>query len=208
MANQYGVQKVRLEWALWLLYVRGPERSGEIVWLFQEWFGCRERTAKDNLGVLVKAGYLEPDEAAAALAAAGSLIGLPGVFYRVSARGRRLIGHRNGPHLLRVARKLFTTCPSDRVKRFRNGLIDRYGSAEAALASFEKRDLLSDEAIEAVVYSINRNSLVELEAAYRWLLSRGVWPQPKRRPHLRGPIPAEFIPSLARVGAEPGDGTS
>jgi hypothetical protein len=119
-----------------------PIAYSEFVTELADEFGRSKRTAGDSLAVLRRACYVEVDGRPAARAT-GRLIETGRRYYRVSERGHYVLGHPEGPSLLRIARKLFTTVPSPNVRRFRDGLIARDGSAEAALLRFE-REMLKD----------------------------------------------------------------
>jgi len=58
-------------------------------------------------------------------------------FYLVSEQGHYLLNHPGAPRLLRISRKLFTTCPSPKVRRFQQAQINRHGGLDEALAHFE-----------------------------------------------------------------------
>ena len=105
MARQYGHEKLKLDCALEL--IAGGDGNGydEIVTLIAERFACSRRAAKDALSILKSAGYVEPKQNRADRRRRS---------YRVTGRGRRVLGHASGELLLRFARKLLTTCPSRR----------------------------------------------------------------------------------------------
>jgi hypothetical protein len=133
MARPYGEEKVDLWVALALVASCGEGLgSGALVARLVGLFACRERTGKDAVAVLRRAGYLErltdPSDARRRS-------------YRVSERGRIVLGHPSGWLVLRFARKLFTGCPSRRGARWQQTLTDS-GSRDSQLQQLEQRLLL------------------------------------------------------------------
>jgi hypothetical protein len=148
VARQYGVQKVDLGEALRLLSELEPLGYGPLVGELCHRFACAERTAKDAISILRRGRWIEPAQPAEASGrvdpgdAQPQLAGRPR--YRVSERGHFLLQHLNGPRLLRIARKLFTTCPSLKVRRFQRATAAGEG-LEQALRRFENSLLTPGE---------------------------------------------------------------
>lgn len=113
MARQYGREKVDLWLALSLIAGEEGQPYGVLVRDLCAGFGCSERAAKDAVAILRRGCYLEPerDESDQRRRC-----------YRLNDRGRELLAHPNGWLILRFARKLFTSCPSPRVARWRGNL--------------------------------------------------------------------------------------
>jgi DNA-binding MarR family transcriptional regulator len=114
MARQYGREKVDLWLALGLVAGEEGQRYGVLVRGLCVGFGCSERTAKDAVAILRRGGYLELDR---------DLADRRRRRYRLNERGRELLVHPNGWLVLRFARRLFTSCPSRRVARWRRALL-------------------------------------------------------------------------------------
>ena len=144
MARQYGVQKVRLDEALRVLAALEPVGYSKLVAELANHFRCATRTAQDALSILRKAHFVETTPARAERPAGrGTRMSSPPLidasrrFYLVSEQGHYLLNHPGAPRLLRIARKLFTTCPSPKVRRFQQAQINRHGGLDEALAHFE-----------------------------------------------------------------------
>jgi len=120
VARQYGVQKVDLAEALALLAELEPLRSTRLVLELRHRFDCSERAAKDAISILRRGDWIEhghrPPAGAGGHGSQQEAQPRPadGKRYGVNERGHSLLAHPNGPRLLRIARKLFTTCPSPR----------------------------------------------------------------------------------------------
>jgi hypothetical protein len=71
-------------------------------------FDCGERAAADVLSILVRGHWLERSRSSDDRREST---------YVLTERGRYILAHPRGPLVLRYARKLFTTCPSPRMKR-------------------------------------------------------------------------------------------
>jgi len=147
VARQYGVQKVDLAEALALLAELEPLRSTRLVLELRHRFDCSERAAKDAISILRRGDWIEhghrPPAGAGEHGSQQEAQPRPadGKRYGVNERGHSLLAHPNGPRLLRIARKLFTTCPSPKVRRFQQATAAREG-LEQALRRFE-HNLLS-----------------------------------------------------------------
>lgn len=147
MARQYGVQKVDLAEALALLAELEPLRSTRLVLELRHRFDCSERAAKDAISILRRGDWIEhghrPPAGAGEHGSQQEAQPRPadGKRYGVNERGHSLLAHPNGPRLLRSARKLFTTCPSPKVRRFQQATAAREG-LEQTLRRFE-HNLLS-----------------------------------------------------------------
>ena len=117
VARQYGVQKVDLAEALALLAELEPLRSTRLVLELRHRFDCSERAAKDAISILRRGDWIEhghrPPAGAGEHGSQQEAQPRPadGKRYGVNERGHSLLAHPNGPRLLRIARKLFTTCP-------------------------------------------------------------------------------------------------
>jgi hypothetical protein len=137
MANQFGSEKVHLEQALALLGEIGPISYSVAVAAIADRFSCQQRAAADAFHVLREGRYLER----AKLPAPGGDRRLR--YYRIGERGRYLLTHPDGPHVLRIARQLFTSCPSDWVRWFQERATAQHGSPHLALEAHERRLLIS-----------------------------------------------------------------
>jgi DNA-binding MarR family transcriptional regulator len=106
--GRFDSQKVSLPGALRLLAELEPLRRRLLVGELAHRFGCSGRAAEDALTVLWRGGYVERT---------GSTVDGRGRDYRVSERGHALLAHPGHPGLLRLARRLLTACPSEKVRR-------------------------------------------------------------------------------------------
>ena len=99
----YGREKVDLGVVLASIAAGVDVGSGEFVVALAHYFDCSERAVKDALAVLRRGGYVyvERDERD------GRRHRL-----RVTRRGARLASAQHGWLILRLARRLFTTCAS------------------------------------------------------------------------------------------------
>jgi hypothetical protein len=147
MARQYGHQKIDLALTLELVAEVEPIRYGWLVLELCDYFDCSQRAAKDAISILRRGRWIEPSQSQP-----GSALG-PGdphsaptryADYRVSTRGHALQEYPEGPALLRVARKLFTTCPSPKVRRFQRTIQAEEGLDEA-LRRVEAATLTRDD---------------------------------------------------------------
>lgn len=127
MARQYGHEKIDLLQALELLARAGPLRFGEFVERLLAATGCSERAAKDANRILRRGGFVEVVPRSGDRRAR---------LYELSERGRALLADPHGWIVLRVARKLFTSCPSRAGARFQRQ--DEKGGREAELARVER----------------------------------------------------------------------
>lgn len=147
MARQYGHQKIDLARALGLLVELEPIGYGWLVLELSHHFDCSARTAKDAISILRRGRWIEPSQPEEATALGQRRDPQPTAAgrrgYRVSERGHALLEHPNAPRLLRIARKLFTTCPSPKVRRFQQGIEAREG-LDQALRRFENNTLTPD----------------------------------------------------------------
>ena len=129
----YGREKVDLGLVLACIVAGVDVASGEFVVAMAHHFDCSERAVNDALAVLRRGGYVyferdERDRRRRRL--------------RVTRRGARLVSVPKGWVILRLARRLFTTCASPSGAVFRNRLSDqerhkRLAHAEAALLGVE-----------------------------------------------------------------------
>lgn len=112
MARQYGREKIDLWLTLGLI---GEDRRpwGVLVQELRVGFGCSERAAKDALAILRRGRYLELDRDESDRRRC---------FCRLSDRGREVLAHPDGWLVLRLARKLFTSCPSPKGAQWRAAL--------------------------------------------------------------------------------------
>jgi hypothetical protein len=145
MARQYGAEKVNLIEALKELRALEPVGYSVLVAALIDRFGCARRTAEDAVSILQRGRWVEstPRSPRIEEIVQPSPYDKTRRYYRVSERGHYLVRHRNGGGVLRLARKLFTICPSPNVKRHRDGLIAQHGDADAALDDFERKMLAS-----------------------------------------------------------------
>ncbi len=128
MARQYGHEKLGLLEALGLLAGAEPLRFDRLVWCLVAASGCSERAAKDALAILRRGRYVEAVRVAGDRRARS---------YRVSERGHALLAHPHGWLVLRLARKLFTSCPSRAGARWQGRVRDQ-GGLEAELERVEQ----------------------------------------------------------------------
>lgn len=130
MARQFGHQKVDLAVALRLVSDLEPIRYGWLVLEFRNRFNCSDRTAKDAISILRRGGWIEPSQPGGG---GGSPQPSPARYspYCMSTRGQALLRSPGGPALLRVARKMFTTCPSSNVRRYQETIEAREGLDQA-----------------------------------------------------------------------------
>ena len=133
MARQFGHEKIDLARTLRLLSDLEPIRYCWLVIELSHQFDCSERAAKDAISILRRGGWIEPFEPDPApdsrVDHSPAPAGRRG--YRVSGRGQALLEHPHGAALLRVARKLFTTCPSPAVLRYQRTIEANEGLDEA-----------------------------------------------------------------------------
>ena len=125
--SNFNPQKVDLR--LVLIAAATGMGSGELTVLLAQHFGCSERAIKDGFTVLRRGGYVvavvdERDRRRRVL--------------EVTARGARVALSPYGGVILRLARRLFTTCPSPAVADFQRSLSEsqravRLARAETAL---------------------------------------------------------------------------
>jgi hypothetical protein len=128
MARQYGHEKLDLLEALRLLAGTEPLRFGRLVSRLVAASGCSERAGKDALAILRRGHYIEP------VPVGGDGRGRA---YRVGERGQALLAHPHGWLVLRLARKLFTSCPSRAGARWQGRVRDQ-GGLEAELERVEQ----------------------------------------------------------------------
>jgi hypothetical protein len=138
MARQYGVQKVDLLVVLRLVRRLEPISYTALVGRLTKRFECSDRTAKDSISVLRRGGWLDDDGEVLLRAGDGNNAAAAGQqLLRVSARGHYLLNHPRAAQVLRFARRLFTTCPSPKVRRFQEAA-DRAEGRYARLAAVER----------------------------------------------------------------------
>ena len=94
-------------------------------------FDCSDRAIANALSILVQGHWLQrtrcSDDARVST-------------YRLTERGKYLLAHPRGWMVLRVARKLFTTCPSERARRRQAVLVQQ--DANTALQKLERAVLV------------------------------------------------------------------
>ncbi len=133
--------KIKLWQALELIGRLEPIGSTELVRELNNCFGCSDRTSRDVLTVFRRGQFVEttsPWEAEPD----GRLIESRRQLYRLSERGRYLVGHPRGGGVLRLAQRLFTGTPSANVRRYQRSIAASVG-LEQELADRERGILLS-----------------------------------------------------------------
>jgi hypothetical protein len=146
VARQYGYQKIALAQALGLLAEHEPIGYGWLVLELSHHFSCSERAAKDAISILRRGRWVElaqPEVTALRQPRDPQPTMVGRHTYRMTERGHALLEHPNGPRLLRIARKLFTTCPSPKVRRFQQRTEAGEGR-DQALRRFENDILAPD----------------------------------------------------------------
>lgn len=127
--NQYREQKVDLRVALLALQAAGrPPRVGEFVLELVDMFDCSESVARDTIGILLKAGYLDetrdPADKRCRLLA-------------VTRNGVAVATAAYGDQVLRFARRLYTSSPSSALTRGQEWIAE-HGGPRRALERAEK----------------------------------------------------------------------
>lgn len=125
----YGSEKVDLGLLLAAIAARGAVRPGELVTTAARYFNCSERTVRDAIAVLRRSGYVDIEKDDDDLRRRQLM---------ATERGVRLASNPFGWAILRLARRLFTTCASPGVGTFQAGLAyaerhERLAYAEAIL---------------------------------------------------------------------------
>jgi DNA-binding MarR family transcriptional regulator len=129
MNRRYQREKVDLGLVLRLIATGEVPRAELYVDLLAQYFNCSVRAVKDSLAVLRRAGYVDVEAAATDRRQH---------HYRVTERGVRVLASPFGWAVLRLARRLWTTCPSPRVATAQRALsdgarIERLSRAEVSL---------------------------------------------------------------------------
>jgi len=108
-----------------------PVSRKHLVPYLGKFFDSSDRTTADALSILVQGHWLQrtrcSDDARVST-------------YRLTERGKYLLAHPRGWMVLRVARKLFTTCPSERARRRQAVLVQQ--DANTALQKLERAVLV------------------------------------------------------------------
>ena len=129
MARQYGVEKMNLLGVLVLIAANEGAYSGDLVRQVMETFECSKRAATDAVSILRKAGCVES---------------IPHMDdrrrrrYYLTLRGWQCLVAPFGGMLLRLARQLFTTCGSPRIRRRQDQFRTRDESLEIAFNRAEQ----------------------------------------------------------------------
>lgn len=135
MKRQYAREKVELGLVLELVGVGGTPRSGEFVEQLAHHIGCSTRAVRDALAVLRRAGYtdvvVDPIDGRRR-------------HYVITERGKRLLASPLGWTVLRLGRRLLTTCPSPVVAESQRETpykerLDRLSQAEERLVEGGRR---------------------------------------------------------------------
>jgi hypothetical protein len=140
--------KIDLFEALDLIWALEPIGYSELAGELSTRFRCSERAAEDAITILGSGRYVETK--AAPRRDPGQPEGLFALrrrLYRVSERGHYLLNHPNGRFVLRAARRLFTSTPSRKTRRYQQ-MIEAEHGLERELRRVEKRLLVRPSRIQ------------------------------------------------------------
>ena len=105
MSRRVGAEKIDLVAVLAIAAADPDLKSGDYVACVREEFSCGTRAARDAISILKQAGWID---------ARKDTRDRRTLRYRLSRSGRQVLDSVNGRLLVRLARKLYTTCPSPR----------------------------------------------------------------------------------------------
>lgn len=134
MRRQFAREKVDLAFVLELIAAGGTPRSGEFVDQLAHHIGCSTRAVRDALAVLRRAGYID---------LVTDPIDRRRRQYTITEHGTRVLASHLGWAVLRLARRLLTTCPSPLVSASQRATshaesLGRLSRAEALLAEGDR----------------------------------------------------------------------
>ena len=131
MARTYGHQKTDLTLVLALVGHFEPVSRKHLVPYLGHFFDSSDRAIADALSILVQGHWLQRTRCSEDRRVST---------YTLTERGRYIVSNPRGWMVLRVARKLFTTCPSERARRRQAVLVQQ--DANTALQKLERAVLV------------------------------------------------------------------